>query len=246
MFDLDDVHNNPVSEDFFETVQSNFVNTVSGFYNSGDPGVAIKLKEGYTLRGKVTLPKTIKGVKVRSIARADNGRNGFSGNADITGIFWEAGATPEAYLESCLANCSNLAYVEIPESIYMIRTQAFINCYSLKNRDFSGAVNLRNIENSAFNSAFAVVEGERTVTIPGNVRQLGAIAFGYNESAITTFQIGEPGKPSQIVSMPNDPFNWNWDPYKFEVYVTDTDPEKEPWKTLITRAGQANVNLILA
>ncbi len=87
MFNLDDVHNNPVSESFFDTVPSNFVNTVQGFYNSGDPGVAIKLKEGYTLRGKVTLPKTINGVKVRSIARADNGRNGFSGNTNITGIF---------------------------------------------------------------------------------------------------------------------------------------------------------------
>ena len=246
VFEVGDVHNNPVSESFFDTVPSNFVNTVSGFYNSGDPGVAIKLKEGYTLRGKVTLPKTINGVKVRSIARADNGRNGFSGNTNITGIFWEIGATPETYLESCLANCSNLAYVEIPESIYMIRTQAFINCYSLKNRDFSGAINLRDIQNSAFNSAFATVDGQRTVIIPSSVRQLGAIAFGYNESAITTFQIGEPGKPSQLESMPNDPFNWNWDPYRFVVYVTDTNPEKEPWKTLIARAGQANVELVLA
>lgn len=89
----------------------------------------------------------------------------------------------------------------------MIRTQAFINCYSLKNRDFSGAINLRDIQNSAFNSAFATVDGQRTVIIPSSVRQLGAIAFGYNESAITTFQIGEPGKPSQLESMPNDPFN---------------------------------------
>lgn len=87
VFEIGDVHDNPVSESFFDTVPSNFVNTVSGFYNSGDAGVAIKLKSGYSLRGKVTLPKTVNGIKVRSIARADSTANGFSGNNNITGIF---------------------------------------------------------------------------------------------------------------------------------------------------------------
>lgn len=87
VFEIGNVHDNPISESFFDTVQSNYTREMPGFYSSGEAGVAIKLKAGYSLRGKVTLPKTVNGVKVRSIARADSGSNGFSGNANITGIF---------------------------------------------------------------------------------------------------------------------------------------------------------------
>lgn len=147
-------------------------------------------------------------------------------------------------MESCLANTPNLAYVEFPESLYSIRTQAFINCYSIKERDITGAINLKKIENSAFNSAFGVVEGERTFIIPANVDQLGAIAFGYNEGAISTWQIGEKGRPSQLQSLYNvDPFNWNWDPYNFIIYTDNPDPESEPWRSIISNAGSGTVQL---
>lgn len=241
MFGSDNVHNNPVPESFFDVEETTFEYTVNGYNTAGDNGVFISLKDGYTLRGKVTLPKSINGVKVKGLHKANNAndKSGFAQNDEITHIFWETGATPEMYTTSCLNHCHNLVYVEFPASLYIIQGQAFIGCNSLQNRDLLSASNLNIIQTSAFNQAFGPGNGT-TFIIPANVRELGAFAFGYNTAQIRIYQLGEEGKPSQLTSMATySPFAWNTDGYGFIIYTDDIN--KEIWTKFNDYAGNNEV-----
>ena len=241
IFEVGDVHNNVLSEDFFDVTTSNYTVTVPGYYNTGDPGVLIQLKSGYSVRGKITLPKAINGVKVRSVASGRNGANGFAGtdgnpNTKITAVFWEEGAMPEVYSQYAFAYCSNLIYAEFPASLYNIETQAFYRC-SLHNRNLASAINLKQISSSAFNTAFGVTS-EKEFTIPGSVELIQALAFAYNNTryeettAINSWQIGGDGDPTQLSSLPaninngTNPFAYVGAPYlQFTIWTPTTmDP----------------------
>jgi len=228
IFEIGDVHNNPISEEFFETEDYTYTNDVRGAYSLGEPCVYIKLKEGYSVRGKVTLPKTVGGVKVGglSISSSNESLNGFSHNTEITHIFWETGAVPEVYDKYCLANCTSLAYVEFPASLSVIRENAFRRCESLENRSLAQCIHLISIDANAFNHALKPTTNT-TFIIPGCVKALGTNSFSYNDTvggatAITTFQIGDINDPSNLATLPDgsgNPFRTTSVPYSYIIYT---------------------------
>ena len=231
-----DAKKNVLSEEYFVTEQSSFAINASYYrrpeYNHfGEPGVLIGLKPGYSVRGKITLPKAINGVKVRGVMPAigNNTTNGFCGisasnpNTSITAVFWEEGAVPEVYSVNCFKYCTNLTYVEFPPSLYNIDASAFLGS-NLHNRDLNSAINLTEIGSSAFNNAFGVTDN-KTFIIPGWVKKLSALCFAYNNtrnvdtSAITSWQIGDNDNPTILNSLPGNittstnPFAYSGVPY---------------------------------
>ena len=258
MFDLDDVHNNPVSAEFFEVENRTYSGTVPGAYSLGEPCVYIKLKNGYSVKGKVTLPKMINGVKVGGLSAGLSGSssntslNGFSYNTEITHIFWEDGAVPEAYSDYCLAYCTNLAYVEFPTSLTAIRQFAFRGCQSLENRTLAHCTYLLTIGGNAFNRAFKPT-ANTTFLIPGSVTTLSANTFSYNDTTndgnkttiITTFQIGNTNDPSKLESLPSgstSSFATTNNLYTFYIYINDADDSRNPWPRFREMVGASEVN----
>ncbi len=234
---MGDARDNVLDESFFDVEPSNFVIpdsslNVPGYTHAGEAGVLIKLKAGYKVKGKIVLPKAINGVKVRGLCPYPNGIAGSKNapNTEVTAVLWEEGATPEVYTQSCLADCTNLMYVEFPPSVYNIETQAFLRC-KLQNRDLLSALNLREIASSAFNEAFGVTSNKKFI-IPGWITILQALCFAYNNNrseeatAINSWQIGEQGNPTQLMSLPGNitsstnPFAPKGTPYlEFIIYT---------------------------
>ena len=239
IFESGKVRDNPVSEEFFNVSTGTFVYTVNGAYTTGEPGVLISLKEGYSLRGKIALPKTVGGVKVRGIDIS-----GFQGNTTITHIFWQTGATPETYSDSCCRQMTGLKYVEFPASLSLINDYAFAQCNCLSNRSLAQCVNLVRINQNAFNRAFGPSSESSTFIIPGHVTGFGNNAFSYNEAIITTWQIGDVGDPSRLeaLSTSSNPFKRNGNFYNFIVYTDDEN--NTLWtQNLVTIAGQGQISV---
>ena len=246
VFEIGDVHDNPVEETFFDTEPT--------LFESGESGVFIKLKEGYNVRGKVTLPKRIGGVKVRGISYAlfanDNVTitipNGFAGNTNITHIFWEDGAIPEVYNNSCLRLCSNLVYVEFPDTLTLIDDRAFMTCRSIKieEKGLSNCTRLIAINANAFNRAFAASE-YTTLLLPASLQQIGNNTFSYNNNVIFTFQFGDEHHASALSALPGsgNPFNLDGSKtYSFIIYTNDVNAEV--WSRMRNYAGAGQFEVL--
>ena len=252
VFEVEDVHNNPLDASFFDVEQSAYTQlSVTGAFATNEPCVRIKLKEGYTVRGKVTLPKMINGVKVGGIiaGNRDLPANGFSTNTAITHIFWETGAVPEDYSNYCFANCTRLSYVEFPTSLRIIKEFVFFQCGALINRDLSKCVNLIAIQGNAFNRAFAPTENTLFL-IPASVQEVGNNAFSYDDvvtgtTIITRFQFGDDQNASRLNTLPSgnaNAFRPNKTPYMFTAYVLPgVTVETFPWSRIAEWASQLDL-----
>lgn len=240
IFEIGDVHDNILSENYltYDLVTETGYGTMAW----------IKVKEGYSIRGKVTLPKSIDGYMVRGLATGGTDEtaplNGFAFNENLTAIFWEEGAIPTAYRDNCLRNTKNLMWVEFPETIMSIGTLAFYMC-NLRNRDFSHCKKLETIGSSGFNHAFGQYNGNSKLFMPGALSNIGSgLAFAYNQegNAITEIQFGDVGDPSQLSNIKDNTFGYK----TYAIIVYTNDMNAAIWTTMADAAGDGNLSILNA
>ena len=76
------------------------------------------------LKGKITLPAEAKSVYI--------GTDSFQNATNITHVFFEEGSQLTSFQNYCFNGCSNLVYVEIPETVITLGTNAFSSCRKIK------------------------------------------------------------------------------------------------------------------
>lgn len=210
IFEIDNVHNNVLPAEF---ISPRIVTSGTNTY------AVIKLADGYTVRGKVTLPGSvvINGSTYR-VDGVDNGNglsntslNGFDYNPNITAIFWENGATPTQITAHSFRNCTSLKYFEFVDTITKIGDFAFAYNKSLQMCDFSHC-HWQELGASAFYLAFALPTADTILFLPGSITIMGGLCFAYNGPSIsnypqgigfTAIQIGDVGDPSLLSSEGN-------------------------------------------
>ena len=163
------------------------------------------LKAKKTLKGKITLPShlTVNGQTLPVIIIYSNV---FAQETGITHVFFEknnkAGDCKLRMIyNNAFQGCSNLTYIEFPESLRQIQTYAFNGC---KLRiDSIDPGNLIFIGPSAFQNCLwgETDTADFNIYIGGSVRMLGTQAVANNNRPCGTIQIGKPGDPSQLQSI---------------------------------------------
>lgn len=196
----------------------------------------LKIKEGYSVRGKITLPAMFKGQKVLGICGSDvsesnnqithgTTENGFAGNAQLKMVFWERGATP-VFIDSRAFALSGLIYFEFLPSIALMSSYSFYHLRSaannaaggLMNRDLSNLTSLMSFTTNIFNRAFGPTFFENTLKLPGGAK-LDAFydtSFAYNEeeNIVKNIIIGAPDNSSKVNSI-----------YTYAFYTNSNSPE---------------------
>ena len=180
-------------------------------------GYSIAQNKDYVLNGKITLPTMHNGLPVVEIAEygfACSGQTPYSpANHNITHLFWD---NPEnqvyrinqyAFARGNMNDVPKLAYIELPNSIYIIGQAAFQSLSNLvlttlpsvlitiKNDAFSGCQNLelteiggkiQEIGASAFSGVFGYKM--KTINIGNSVEKIGNMAFNsYNGTGANAF-----------------------------------------------------------
>jgi hypothetical protein len=104
------------------------------------------------------------------------GQNGLAGNKDVTAIFFEGAndgtAKIQVIMSLACAAMFNLTYIDLPSSIILIDTQAFVNSHNLVVTE----VNAETIGSFAFSGTNLYGRG-KTLTINGQISYLGQSAF---------------------------------------------------------------------
>ena len=121
--------------------------------------------------GAVTVPSTIDGKTVVSLASADYqyGTGAFENHIGITSVTLPDTITTIG--SSAFAGCVGLKSVTIPDSVITINSSAFYNCSGLKN------ISLPKQLISIGNSCFARCTGLSSIIIPDTVTKIGNSAF---------------------------------------------------------------------
>lgn len=224
------VYENILSEEFLDS--TSWTDT----YTDRGTGVLLKIKEGYSVRGKITLPAMFKGQKVLGICGSDvaesnnqithgTTENGFAGNTQLKMVFWERGATP-VFIDSRAFALSGLIYFEFLPSIALMSSYSFYHLRSaannaaggLMNRDLSNLTSLMSFTTNIFNRAFGPTFFENTLKLPGGDK-LDAFydtSFAYNEeeNIVKNIIIGALDKSSQVNSI-----------YTYAFYTNSNSPE---------------------
>ena len=160
-FEIDNVKNHVLSSDYI--------------YIDNTGSIKIRSSEVKNiLKGKITLPAEAKSIYI--------GTDSFQNATNITHVFFEEGSQLTRFQNYCFNGCSNLIYVEIPETVTTLGTNAFSSCKKIKyigppvneiedSRKIYIQSNLVNIDTIAFGSMGTIAEltlGEST-TKPWNV-----------------------------------------------------------------------------
>lgn len=233
-----DVHDEITNMNYFTFESSPYVENdlngtfydpayVSTAYNVPN-GVAIGIKPGVLLSGKITLP--LHDPDGNPVVRLNNSFRPYGNNAyrlptgclggqEITHIFFDTrnDVSEFRYLsDSCLCSDTGrnaargkLEYFEFPNSMRRIDGGVFFYAKSLKT--LSLPEGLRFIGNSAFNGAF--VDGDFSyqeeyidkIHIPGSVAGIGVYAFtNINSATVGEFSIGDSSHGSVISRLSNN------------------------------------------
>lgn len=187
VFEEDSVYNNVLPEYFLKQI---------AMYNGGP---LIGLADGYSVRGKITLPAKFNGQQITGI-----GMNGFANNTNLRMVFWQKGATPTNIQDNAFYY-SGLRYFEFLDTIELIGGSAFFEVGrngkgGLTNRQLDVMTKLKTIGPNAFNHAFGPTDSG-VVYLPASVYGVGQNAFRYNGQpihGITGFVFGAVGQPSQL------------------------------------------------
>ena len=241
-------------------------NALDPAYNVSD-GVVINIKPGVHLSGKITLPirspagNPVIGVG-NSFAIANNAGVIQNGGKDITHIFWYHTDTEKpmvryisvgAFASTVAASSasvipSKIRYVELPEGLRIIGTNAFFWTRSLDVTLMELPSTLIAINSNAFNQAFTSNITGGTFTIPGAVSGIGERAFT-NMVRVDTFRFGTIDDPSKLENIGGsryvdgtytgaDVFNGNGaTPNKLEFYAS-SENQVEKWVEFLTGSRQ--------
>lgn len=188
----------------FTTIDGGYTDSVDTTFNVSGPTAAIGLSPYYAISGKITLPThSPEGYPITHIAPS-----GFKANLNITCIF----SMPESKLRvisnAAFQYSTSLSYVELPEGLRSIGDYAFYSCTRLYiNKTYldDGNIyignNIINIEQHAFNGAFAPASKATNYYIGGNIQKLGAAAFQNNDIFKDILYIGSANEPSQLIQV---------------------------------------------
>lgn len=207
-----------------------------------DSGYKLTLKDGVSLKGKVTLPSQYKGLPVISLG-------GFKNQLGLTHVFMQnklkTGAKIECDLrklyDAAFENCSNLKWFDFTDGIRQYLNRCFYGCYSLTNSHLgkSAAVYQR----QAFRNAFANTRADNKHVLyigpgatsfatqslrpqnngdVGPITQLYAVVFGTNTDSMWT-------TPSLV----KDAFPTSGDDTKVDYVIVycDNDSHTNFWST---------------
>lgn len=188
-------------------------NIINPFYLEANSSNKLKVKSGYILSGKITLPKEFNGKPVTGIQSS-----GFK-KQDITHIFWEPNSTQEIEIdEYAFAQVSTLKYYEITDNLTAIKTQAFQEVSFENDMMVIQGEKLTSIGASSFYKSFQSYIGNNpekyNLKLGGNIVSIGNQAFAYNtrpsQTVTANIQIGSDDTPwvdnISTISLGNDLF----------------------------------------
>jgi len=155
--------------------------------------------DGAILKGKITIPTIYNGMIVTELSDFGTGYTNTKTPQEITHIYWYNvnGIEPQlkSIASSAFRSCTNLIYIDIPNTIEIIQDSAFRNCISLKMIDFSNFKKLETISDYAFNGAFGNME-DINLHFSGKTKNFGQYSFAYlNSKKLGRLQFGDIDDP---------------------------------------------------
>ena len=231
IFEVDSVYNNVLPSYFL---------TELGVYNDG---ALIGLAEGYSVRGKITLPARFNNKTVTGV-----GTKGFYFAQDLRMVFWEQGAAPVVISQDAF-HTTGLTYFEFLNTITAINANAFQEVGrngggGLINRQLDVMSNLTLVGSNAFTHAFGPSDTS-VIYLPASLMSIGQNAFRYNGQAIhgiSGFVIGSASHPSQLTAdggtLGLSAFTSGGDrEYDVTIYVESAHANDEILTTLANQVG---------
>lgn len=213
---------------------TDYFNFTSTTINNID-GYELGLKPGVKFKGKVTLPTTYNDKPILSIkagANNETSEGSFSGNKDITHVFWGPKGTCQLQhiLSAAFSGTSNLVYFEMPDTVTLINANAFSRSNLCLNSTLPK--NLIMVMNQAF-ARSSIGSNDCKLVIPGSATNIMSYSFAYTDydfggsgakTPFTTVEFGTNTEPSNLISLSNTTFIKEGDnPYitKVVIYARD-------------------------
>ena len=181
--------------------QSVYAKTTDAKYFSITNRGVLTPATGVELRGKITIPKQINGITVKTIS-------GFSDNSGanaqpVKAVFFEKGNEITLISGYCFFNCTSLEWIDVPTNLETIETYAFAGCSSLITSDWSEASALQFIRGYAFNNCFGNSDGSLELKFSSSVRIIGDYAFAFipRYTDVVSITFGDENHSSGITSV---------------------------------------------
>jgi hypothetical protein len=196
VFVEESVYNSATPDMYFDFANTGIVDEYDDTFTVTE-GLAISVKPGVKLSGKITLPTYHDGKPVITTSQ-----EGFVDQTGITHIFFYPEKGKEIKFRRfgamSFSGCNGLKHCELPESLRTISQNTFTRCRALVMQYVGN--NVVYIGQNAFNQSLAAPVGQSAInfTIGGSVRVLDTKAFSNNSVKIKKFIIGGPDDPSLL------------------------------------------------
>lgn len=171
-------------------------------YNVSGPTCSIKVKDGFTLVGKITLPATgviQKNGETISVPVTDIAENGFKDCTEITHIFFEPNNKYRLIGAYGFSGDTKLKYIDFTNTganLRVFRRDAFTRCNKLES--YQLPPHLMDISGKAFIEAFSG-QNDFEIIVGSEVLRIGSQAFqNLNVGTGCSVSIGTQQNPSQI------------------------------------------------
>ena len=196
---LEDVHDAPTDSRYFTVANMDMSEHIS--QNGYDLRPAVKL------RGKVTIPSTFtyNGITkpVVSISQFGDGNINVAGGMDqseVTHVFFMPDSRLNQIGPGAFNSNKGLEYIELPDTLLYIGSQAFQYVWTLENIMESIPDGVTEIGMYAFAQCFDNENNTNhgTLIIPSTVTKVGNRAFSNNNMPYGTIQFGSPNHPSSL------------------------------------------------
>lgn len=178
------VYDSTTDENYFNFTDTTYTDPTTGVITSG---YSISVKDGVSLRGKITLPTTHNNIPIIRItgfqgAAATSGDQTTTKGGMITHVYWLGDSNLLDIDNEAFRGCINLRYFDMPRTVKRIGSQAFLLCYLLEWIDFSDTA-LVEIGISAFQQSLTTWKTDTlNLIFPPTLQTIGARAF-YNFGA---------------------------------------------------------------
>lgn len=214
---------------------------------------SLSVKSGVQLSGKITLPTTINGIDITTIAQG-----GFSEQSEITHIFWSNNVNNKVSTikENAFSNCTKLVFYEMSQ-VVNVRVEASAFQYTQVIAGFNNDDNLMDnffkkvtfIGANAFAANASSAKADYTTTylkVAGSIADIGNSAFGYCENLAQVI-IGDSDNPVNglIWATGAKPFQKRSGGSKIEINMTyySSVPLTEEQKAIIKASSNVTVNV---
>ena len=198
VFTQESVYASPTPEKYFTFLQNaSYSDAVDSPTYSIDEGYEVKVADGVTLSGKITIPTWYKGKPVIGLYR-----NALVNQTEVTHVYFYKEKDKDIKLRrlgvSCFDSCTNLKIVDLPDSLRVIRANAFTRCRSLQL--YSVGKNIISLEQDAFNQAIANPPGSNSFDfrVGSSIVTMQNKVFSNNAGLLNSLTIGAPNSPTNL------------------------------------------------